>query len=296
MSGAPTGFTTPKTDWVAANAITSADLNRAEGNSLAIETGSRTLDQDLAAPANTGTLRQIISWFAGRIRAITGAANWWDAPATTLAAASTHASATTAIHGVGGSTVESVAGATAKVDTHAALTTAHSATSTPTANRIMMWDAAMRAKVAAPAAADDIARLDTVTTHAGATTGIHGVGGSTVESVAGATAKVNVVRYVSINTQTVSYTLVLADDARLIDMNSASALTLTVPTNATVPFPIGTQILVRQVGAGQVTISPISGVTLNAAGGRNKTRIQFSVAGLIKIATDTWAVFGDLSV
>ena len=221
MSGAPTGFTTPKTDWVAANAITSADLNRAEGNSLAIETGSRTLDQDLAAPANTGTLRQIISWFAGRIRAITGAANWWDAPATTLAAASTHA---------------------------------------------------------------------------GATTGIHGVGGSTVESVAGATAKVNVVRYVSINTQTVSYTLVLADDARLIDMNSASALTLTVPTNATVPFPIGTQILVRQVGAGQVTISPISGVTLNAAGGRNKTRIQFSVAGLIKIATDTWAVFGDLSV
>ena len=80
MSTAPTGFTTPKTDWVASNAISAGDFNRAEGNSLAIETGSRTLDQALASPANTGTLRQIISWFAGRIRAITGTTNWWEAP------------------------------------------------------------------------------------------------------------------------------------------------------------------------------------------------------------------------
>ena len=193
MSGVPTGWSAPKTNWVPADAIDSTALNRIEGNTNAIETGSRTLDQGLAAPANTGTLRQIISWFAGRIRAITGAANWWDAPATTLAAASTHAGATTAVHGVGASTVESAAGAQAKVDTHAALTTAHSATPTPTASRIMMWDAASRAKVAAPAAADDIARLDTVTTHAGATTAVHGVGASTVESAAGAQAKVDVV-------------------------------------------------------------------------------------------------------
>ena len=149
---------------------------------------------------------------------------------------------------------------------HPALTTAHGATSTPTANRIMMWDAANRAKVAAPAAADDIARLDTV----------------------------NVVRYVSANNQNVSYTLVLADDARIINMDSAGALTLTVPTNATVAFPVGTQILVRQVGAGRITISPANGVTLSTALGENKTRAQASVAGLIKLASDTWAVFGDL--
>ena len=57
---------------------------------------------------------------------------------------------------------ETPAGAQAKVDTHANQTAAHSATSTATASRIMMRDAAGRAKVAVPAASDDIARKDTV--------------------------------------------------------------------------------------------------------------------------------------
>ena len=90
MSTAPSGWTTPKTNWLTSDPIAVADLNRQEANSAAIETGSRTLDQALAAPANAGTLRQILSWFAGRIRAITGAANWHDAPATNLAVLHTH--------------------------------------------------------------------------------------------------------------------------------------------------------------------------------------------------------------
>jgi len=55
-------------------------------------------------------------------------------------------------------TKETPAGAQSKVDAHAVLTTAHSATSAATANRIMMRDANGRAKVAAPSASDDIAR------------------------------------------------------------------------------------------------------------------------------------------
>lgn len=47
-------------------------------------------DQALATPANTGTITQLFSWVMGRIKAITGAANWFDAPATTLAAAAAH--------------------------------------------------------------------------------------------------------------------------------------------------------------------------------------------------------------
>ena len=105
---------------------------------------------------------------------------------------------------------------------------------------------------------------------------------------------VETVRYLSINNQFTSYTLVLADDARLVDVDSDSMLTLTVPTNASVPFPVGTQVLVRQQGVGQVIISPASGVTLNTATGENKSRAQFSIAGLVKVASDTWAVFGDL--
>ena len=103
MSTAPSGWTTPKTNWLTSDPIVVADLNRAEGNSAAIETGSRTLDQALAAPANIGTLRQILSWFAGRLQAITGATNWFDAPATTLAAAQAHHAANTGVHRTTGS-------------------------------------------------------------------------------------------------------------------------------------------------------------------------------------------------
>ena len=100
----------------------------------------------------------------------------------------------------------------------------------------------------------------------------------------------------AINEQTgASYTLVLTDgNGALVDMNSATAQTLTVPTNATVTFGVGTQILIRQKGAGQVTIAPAGGVTLNLANSENKTRKQNSVAGLIKLATDTWVLCGDL--
>ncbi len=47
--------------------------------------GNRTVNQALATPGNTGTLTQLLSWIVGRIRAITGATNWYDTPAATLA-------------------------------------------------------------------------------------------------------------------------------------------------------------------------------------------------------------------
>jgi hypothetical protein len=78
------------------------------------------------------------------------------------ASVNNHAAATTDVHGVGGSTVESAAGAQAKVNAHAALTNPHSATSAATASRLILRDAAGRAQVAAPSAAADIARKDTV--------------------------------------------------------------------------------------------------------------------------------------
>jgi hypothetical protein len=50
----------------------------------------------------------------------------------------------------------------AELDAHAALTSAHGSASAATPGAIMQRDSAGRAKVAAPAAADDIARQDTV--------------------------------------------------------------------------------------------------------------------------------------
>lgn len=157
MSGAPTGWQVPKTDWNAADGPTQDDLNRWEGNSNAIETGNRTLDQALANPANVGTLRQIISWFAGRIKAITGKTNWYDSPDITLATTKQH---------IDGSNPHSGSASTTDLSTHANLTNPHSAASVATASRLILRDASGRAQVAAPSAAADIARKDTVDAHA----------------------------------------------------------------------------------------------------------------------------------
>ena len=95
---------------------------------------------------------------------------------------------------------------------------------------------------------------------------------------------------VTIDNKTASYTLVLADANKLIEVNNASANTLGVPLNSTDAFPIGTQILVAQQGAGQTTITPVSGVTLRSSGGKLKIAAQYGVATLIKRATDEWYV------
>jgi hypothetical protein len=95
------------------------------------------------------------------------------------------------------------------------------------------------------------------------------------------------------NAQTGNYTLVLSDRNKMIEMNVGSGNTLTVPTNASVAFPVGTQIVILQTGAGQTTVSG-GGVTINGTPG-TKLRAQWSSATLIKRATDTWVLTGDLS-
>jgi len=130
MSTVPSGYQAPKTNWQAADIVHPSDFNRIEGNIQAIETGQRTLDPSQAPSGNQGTLRQMLDWFANRLKAITGAANWYDAPATTLAATKSHMDATSGIHG---------------------------ATSSATANRLIIRDSNGRAKVAPPQADDDIA-------------------------------------------------------------------------------------------------------------------------------------------
>lgn len=99
----------------------------------------------------------------------------------------------------------------------------------------------------------------------------------------------------SLSAQTDSYTLALADAGKLVQMGKATAQTLTVPKNSSVAFEVGTQILVEQSGAGQVTIAPVDGdVTLQSADSALKTVKQYSVAGLVKLATNTWLVMGDV--
>ena len=99
---------------------------------------------------------------------------------------------------------------------------------------------------------------------------------------------------IATNAQAASYTLVLTDQSNLVEISNASANTLTVPLNSSVAFPVGTTITILQTGAGQTTITPTGGVTINGTPGL-KLRAQWSSATLIKRATDTWVAIGDLS-
>ena len=100
---------------------------------------------------------------------------------------------------------------------------------------------------------------------------------------------------VEFNTQTVNYILDLTDANKLIEMNVGSANTLTIPTNIVAPFPIGTQILIAQYGAGQTTITPAGTVTLRSSGGKTKTAAQYAMATLVKRGTNEWYLAGDIT-
>ena len=96
-------------------------------------------------------------------------------------------------------------------------------------------------------------------------------------------------------TKTADYTLILTDVGKVVEANKATAISITVPANATVAFPVGTLIRVVQIGAGATTIVATGGVTISPIA--TKTLVlagQYGVALLYKRATDTWILSGDL--
>jgi len=99
---------------------------------------------------------------------------------------------------------------------------------------------------------------------------------------------------ISINAQTgTTYTTVLADRSKLVTLDNASAVTVTIPPNSSVAYPTGTKIDLLAKGAGQVTVAAGTGVTVNSSQ-TLKLRAQWSAASVIKLATDTWVLVGDL--
>lgn len=100
--------------------------------------------------------------------------------------------------------------------------------------------------------------------------------------------------------ETASYTAVLANNGQVVTMNNASANNFSIPTNASVAFPIGTQINVLQIGAGQTTIQAVTSGTTSilstgATAATPKLRAQYSAATCLKAGTDLWYVFGDIA-
>jgi len=97
------------------------------------------------------------------------------------------------------------------------------------------------------------------------------------------------------NAQTgTSYTFVLADAGKLVTLNNAAVITLTIPANASVAFPTGTRIDLLQYGAGQVTVGG-AGVTIRSSGSKLKLAGQYSGATLWKKGTNEWVLIGDIT-
>jgi len=91
-----------------------------------------------------------------------------------------------------------------------------------------------------------------------------------------------------------TYVLELTDAGKIVSCTNASAITLTIPTNAAVSFPIGTEIILVQYGAGALSVTPDGGVTLNSASSYRTLYEQYSAAALIKKDTDLWILVGDI--
>lgn len=98
-----------------------------------------------------------------------------------------------------------------------------------------------------------------------------------------------------------AYTLVAGDAGQLLlASNGSTAGTISIPTNGTTAFAIGTQITILQTGSGQLTVQAASSGTTTvystgATAAAPKLRAQYSAVTLWKANTDIWYAFGDIS-
>jgi predicted ATP-grasp superfamily ATP-dependent carboligase len=88
------------------------------------------------------------------------------------------------------------------------------------------------------------------------------------------------------------------DANSIVKINSSLATTVQVPLDGAggYTFPEGTQIVITQLGVGQVTINGASGVSVLSEGSRVVTKARYAVASLIKLGANSWLLSGNLLV
>ena len=99
---------------------------------------------------------------------------------------------------------------------------------------------------------------------------------------------------VSLSTKTSDYTLAFGDAGKTILMSSSSDLTLYIPSNISVAFPVETRLDIVRLGAGEVSVLGVSGVTVLSKNTNYKIAARYSGATLIKTESNTWVLVGDL--
>lgn len=101
---------------------------------------------------------------------------------------------------------------------------------------------------------------------------------------------------VPVLSETTSFTINASDIGGIVRVDSNTATAITIPTNTTLPTAVGSQVLIIQMGTGQLTISAATGVTVRSSGSKYKTVNQYSLASLVKVDTNEWVLGGELTV
>lgn len=113
--------------------------------------------------------------------------------------------------------------------------------------------------------------------------------GSVIQTAYEAESDTVLKKYIGQNLQTgTTYTLVLTDAGKIVEMNNASANVLTIPANASVAFPVDTRIDIVQGGAGLTSVT-ITSDTLN---GELVSFGQYKALSLWKKSATVWVIFG----
>lgn len=145
---------------------------------------------------------------------------------------------------------------------------------------VLDWNGNMGLGTGSPTQRLDVngqVRIRTINSGA-ATDSLLVVNGGVVKSVS---------RSATVNTQTANYTLTTSDNGAILIMNSATAVTVTVPAT----LPAGFVVQIIQKGAGQITITG-SGSTINSANGL-KSRTLNSAIGVVMETSTLGYVTGD---
>jgi hypothetical protein len=97
---------------------------------------------------------------------------------------------------------------------------------------------------------------------------------------------------------TANATLALADEGKVLRVNPVTAaddITITIPKNSVVAFPVDTEIAIVRYNSGTVSIAPVDGdVTLQSKSGERKISGRYGSVALKKVATDEWVLVGSL--
>jgi len=98
----------------------------------------------------------------------------------------------------------------------------------------------------------------------------------------------------------ITYTPVLSDAFKVVTLSNAGTIAVTLPTNATVPYPVGTELHFEWEGVGQPTISAVTPATTTiqstaATPASPKLRIRYAACTAHKRGIDDWRVWGDIA-